>query len=90
MSEQINPGDEVMLVWACCADTRRKFIGWRGVVHAITDDRYTSCKSCNRVIYPKDKMADIDLGIIPLTWLKKMPPDGEQIETREVEEIGAC
>jgi len=85
MSEQINPGDKVMLVWACCPEGREEI----GNIYVVQDVRRVSnffCQLCDTDFDGVAATVD-DEGMIPIIYLKKMPPDGEQIETSEVEEM---
>lgn len=91
MSEQIGVGDKVMLVWACCP-VQRQNIGFVSVVRLIVSDVEGTCPGCDST-FDATTVAVLD-GLdpgsgFPVSWLKKMPPDGEQVDERETQEIGA-
>lgn len=87
MADEIKPGDRAMLVWGCCPLTRR-YIGRVFLIDAIftpvTD--YVHIKNCG-CMFGSMPLASHSEGPntgIPVTWLRKMPPDDEQ-KTKEKE-----
>ena len=77
----------VMLVWGCCPESRR-CIGAVGTVDGFGRPGNWYCEDCNRDVHD-DAMAHSDFGFAPVSWLKKMPPDGERVEEREESEVAA-
>lgn len=90
MSEQIGVGDKVMLVWGCCA-IRRQQIGRVDIVKGFLQAS-GFCKSCgqeiNRVTFARFSDQRPYDGF-PLAWLKKIPPEGEQVDEHESYFLGA-
>lgn len=89
MSEPIKPGDMVMLIWACCA-LGRSHIGWVGEVEGLVECKSVRC-SCRHVTCGRHAWITIDggRGVVPLSWLRKMPPQGERQDVQREEEIAA-
>lgn len=93
----IKPGDLVMVVWACCAENRRRGIGQQFVVESVIrisegDPSHAGCSKCGA--RPSGQVAILDRsprdGIylsVPLPWLRKMP--GESTPTEKREEVEA-
>lgn len=91
MSEQIGVGDKVMLVWGCCPGQRQN-IGLVSVVRSIVSDVEGTCPGCDSTFCATTVavLDGLDPGSgFPVSWLKKMPPDGERVETREAEDMTA-
>lgn len=84
----VKAGDAVMLVWACCPDGRRH-IGWVGTVEEVQHVEESKC-FCGYATTGQHAWITIgSRGVVPLSWLRKMPPP-EAFETNEsVERIYA-
>lgn len=75
----LRAGDPVMLVWACCS-RGRAHVGWTGPLEAIWDGEVSPC-SCGHISRGKHGYVTIcKRGVVPLSWLRKMPPPGAPAE----------
>lgn len=90
MSEPIKVGDKVMLVYGACADIVQ-YIGTVFEVRRVRFDR-ARCVVCWHTTAPGTHV-EIELnggwGPIPISWVRKMPPDSDRIEEREPSEVTA-
>jgi len=87
MSGQIEIGYTVMLIFACCP-VGRQHIGWIGAVEDVGEFDAVRCFCCDYVTRGKHALVDMGThGYVPLSWLRRMPPEEETQGVREVEEI---
>lgn len=79
-----------MIVWGCCPAARR-YIGTVVEVKSVETDS-ASCPRCGHETV-HGRLAVIDFngptGLVPVAWLRKMPPPEERIDVEETEEVGA-
>lgn len=83
----MKPGDKVMLVWACCAFGRRH-IGWIGLLEGV-ENWYSFCPACRHIHNGSHGVITIDVrGVVPLSWLRKMPDDPAEFDqVHDAEEL---
>jgi len=83
MSSEIKAGDRVMLVWGCCAVVRRS-IGSQYTVFCIYTPQRDRILVTDCGCYIAQQQMAVHLpepgAGVPLSWLRKMPPDAEHID----------
>lgn len=98
-SESIQVGDQAMLVFGCCADTRQH-IGAVAVVEKLENTRihsdseidiYGICSSCGNKSHGVHAFISFapDHYYIPVSWIKKMPPPAEIQKMRKADAVTA-
>ena len=90
MSERIAVGDLVQVVrWPCCG----RYLGEiHGVFGFGTLDATYACNGCNakRDVSPAARIGDAkSSGLVPLEWLKRIPPLSELEGEKNKEELTA-
>jgi hypothetical protein len=86
----IQAGDMAMWVWGCCAVARR-YVGTVVRVDAIGIDN-AFCPRCGHTTTQGNLaliVCDAGHGPVPVSWLIKIPPPGDKVETRSAEEVSA-
>lgn len=86
----IKAGDTVMLVWTCCREDMRH-IGWKGEVEKISSFTL-GCRDCGYKSNSANARITIEplgTGWVPISWLIKLPPPGEEVYEQRDEEAHA-
>lgn len=80
----IQPGDKVMVVYSGCACVT-SLIGLVSTVRCVVVQPLM-CRHCWNIL-SEQATAEISIegnwGFLPVTWLRKMPPDGSGVDVDE-------
>ena len=85
-NQRFQPGDRVMIVWACCTLNRQVSIGMRAVIEQLLPPGKAKCSNCGS---RDDGQTLAHLGgkhAVPVTWLVK-DEDPDKTKNEDMPEV---